>query len=280
MQSSWISSTELSSHWGKELFELLECIRVGLTPYRFGKPATNVPQPRMSKEQIHTWATERIDLHDLGKSFDDGPTIFIRGRGIIPLAEAWINYAPSGQDNIFDTGPKNAFILFFSYGPQAPEEIEKRAQAVYAMQGEPEATESVISELRKCQFKRTEADKFAREHKLPRVIDNSRQKDIPNKTMEGCKWAMNEIGVLYNTVRQAGPLTKSTEAQKMQAVLDRFEKEKRWKYVTRQDIDDRDLYLLNSGHERRDFEKALLRKISERKGWNVPLKDIYEISKK
>lgn len=275
--SAWISSTDLAGHWGKESFELLECIRDGLQPYLYGKPATTVPCPRMSPKQIKEWATHGIDFQNLGKSFDDSPSIFIRGRGTISLGEAWIMaYYNMGDDTIFDTGPKNAFIRFFSYGVQSEEEIKERTWAIYKMQGEPEATEDVISELQKVQFERSEVDAFASEHGLPRIPAKSTQKQIPTIIAQSVSAVQSEMNLLYAALKQIGPLEKSTESEKKQAVLKCFNGRK-WKYVQHGDIEDSAVYVFNTGHEKRDFMRALLGKISTRYGWDVPLKDLEKI---
>ena len=70
--------------------------------------------------------------------------------------------------------------------------------------------------------------------------------------------AINQVGLSRRKDRQGNPINPDDWRR---AALERFDETKKWKYIKRDYLEDDELYALNPGQEKRDFEGRLLQKI-------------------
>lgn len=292
---SYISPIKLAGHWGKELFELFDCLQKGLPLYLYGKRVFDsdklTPRPRLSEKEIFTWAEDVF----FKKANHESRFFLHKTKGRIPLAQAWIKYDTPlpGEDDIFDADPEQAFKWLLAYACVSKKEIRQRSKEVFEMQApeiceeprmsftlphDPNKVENAISQLNRCRFKSNEVNDFAAEHGLPLFQSTVKRPEISSEIVGQARDAHTEIDVLYKSLRNIGPLSATEEKSQRNAVLECFNSRK-WLHVVKSDLDNRSLYSFNPGHEKRDFTKGILKMIAQRNDWDAPLEILYQAAK-
>lgn len=110
------------------------------------------------------------------------------------------------------------------------------------------------------------------------------RKSLPKEVKDMVEKSLPEVIEIFSSIKKIGFTGRLIDSEKkwMNSALERFDDSKKdWKYIKREFLEDKKLYFLNEGKEKRDFIGRLLKKIVEDQGLGkFGAQDLYAASKK
>ena len=255
----WISGQELLTRWNIKGIELLEYVNEGLQPHTLaGRP---IPPPDALEEltELEPWKKRIEELKRLCKLSDSRSIVKYRQ---LTAKEDYRNEIKALEEKVKNLETKLSKGNSYSWENFQPADSEA-------------ATALIINSLVDSLFELSDAMAFEKEHAT------GQEDKTDSEIIDLIKAVKPELEKMYKAIKKVGFSGRLPDAEDQwrQAALNMLQRNKKeFTLLTKEDLMDKEIYVLTSGQERRDFVGKTLRKIVERHGLGpIGYQRLYEI---